>query len=60
MIKTWPKVQSEIRSHKRHQDLRAYQEVDVVCIAIPDRLQVPQAIDAIRAGKDTLAVIEKG
>src|SRR5208282_4659437 len=36
----------------KHADLLANPEVDVVCIATPDRLHVPQAIDAIRAGKD--------
>jgi predicted dehydrogenase len=40
--KTWAK----------HQELLADPAVDVVCIATPDRLHVPQAIDAIRAGKD--------
>lgn len=40
------------RIHKRHTDLLADKEVDVVCIATPDRLHVPQALDAIRAGKD--------
>ena len=33
-------------------NLLADPNVDVVCIATPDRLHVPQAIDAIRAGKD--------
>ncbi len=36
----------------KHQDLLADPKVDVVCIATPDRLHVPQALDAIRAGKD--------
>ena len=40
------------RIHKRHADLLADGEVDVVCIATPDRLHVPQAMDAIRVGKD--------
>jgi predicted dehydrogenase len=40
------------KSYMHHQDLLADREVDVVCIASPDRLHVPQAIDAIRAGKD--------
>lgn len=40
------------RIHKRHTDLLGDREVDVVCIATPDRLHVPQALDAIRAGKD--------
>ena len=38
--------------YQRHQDLLADKEVDVVCISTPDRLHVPQALDAIRAGKD--------
>ena len=36
----------------KHAELLANPGVDVVCIATPDRLHVPQAIDAIRAGKD--------
>lgn len=40
------------RIHKRHADLLADKAVDVVCIATPDRLHVPQAMDAIHAGKD--------
>jgi predicted dehydrogenase len=36
----------------KHQELLADPNVDVVCIATPDRLHVPQALDAIRAGKD--------
>jgi predicted dehydrogenase len=36
----------------KHQELLADPAVDVVCIATPDRLHVPQALDAIRAGKD--------
>ena len=36
----------------KHQELLAAKEVDVVCIATPDRLHVPQALDAVRAGKD--------
>jgi predicted dehydrogenase len=36
----------------RYQDLLADPNVDVVCIATPDRLHVPQALEAIRAGKD--------
>ena len=38
--------------HKHHQELLADPAVDVVCIATPDRLHVPQALDAIHAGKD--------
>ena len=40
------------KTFSRHHDLLADKNVDVVCIATPDRLHVPQAIDAIRAGKD--------
>jgi len=35
-----------------HHELLADPAVDVVLIATPDRLHVPQALDAIRAGKD--------
>jgi len=42
----------QAKPYRRHQDLLADPEVDVVCIATPDRLHVPQALDAIRAGKD--------
>lgn len=40
------------KAYRRHRDLLADPSVDVVCIATPDRLHVPQALDAIRAGKD--------
>jgi len=40
------------KTYRRHQELLADPEVNVVCIATPDRLHVPQALDAIRAGKD--------
>jgi predicted dehydrogenase len=36
----------------KHQELLADPAVDVVCIATPDRLHMPQAMDAIHAGKD--------
>ena len=36
----------------KHMELLANPAVDAVCIATPDRLHVPQAIDAVRAGKD--------
>ena len=36
----------------RHKELLADPAVDVVCIATPDRHHAPQAIDAVRAGKD--------
>lgn len=50
-----------MRAHAEHAKAKAYRDyrelladpsVDVVCIATPDRLHVPQALDAIRAGKD--------
>jgi len=40
------------KGYMKHAELLADPNVDVVCIATPDRLHVPQAIDAIRAGKD--------
>lgn len=40
------------KAYTRHPELLADPAVDVVCIATPDRLHVPQALDAIRAGKD--------
>ncbi len=40
------------KAYRKHAELLADPAVDVVCIATPDRLHVPQAIDAIRAGKD--------
>jgi predicted dehydrogenase len=40
------------KAYRKHFELLADSEVDVVCIATPDRLHVPQALDAIRAGKD--------
>ncbi len=38
--------------YRNYKDLLADPRVDVVCIATPDRLHAPQAIDAVRAGKD--------
>ncbi len=38
--------------YRNFNDLLADPRVDVVCIATPDRLHAPQAIAAIRAGKD--------
>jgi predicted dehydrogenase len=40
------------KPYRKHTELLADSNVDVVCIATPDRLHVPQAIDAVRAGKD--------
>lgn len=38
--------------YRNYKELLADPKVDVVCIATPDRHHAPQAIDAIRAGKD--------
>jgi predicted dehydrogenase len=38
--------------YRNYKELLADPRVDVVCIATPDRLHAPQAIEAIRAGKD--------
>ncbi len=38
--------------YRNYKELLADPRVDVVCIATPDRHHAPQAIDAIRAGKD--------
>jgi predicted dehydrogenase len=43
---------SGAKTYFKHRELLADPAVDVVCIATPDRLHVPQALDAIRAGKD--------
>lgn len=40
------------KTYPTYQDLLADKSIDVVCIASPDRLHVPQALAAIRAGKD--------
>jgi len=40
------------KKYRRYPDLVADPEVQVVCVATPDRLHVPQALAAIRAGKD--------
>lgn len=44
--------QTQAKPYRKHQELLADAAVDVVGIATPDRLHVPQAMDAIRAGKD--------
>ncbi|MFV2067999.1 MAG: Gfo/Idh/MocA family protein [Pirellulales bacterium] len=38
--------------YRNYQELLADPKVDAVCIATPDRHHAPQAIDAVRAGKD--------
>jgi predicted dehydrogenase len=43
---------TQAKTYASHHELLADPGVDVVCIATPDRLHVPQALDAIRAGKD--------
>jgi hypothetical protein len=43
---------SKSKTYLHYQELLADKEVDAVCIASPDRLHIPQALDAIRAGKD--------
>ena len=40
------------KMYKAHEELLQDPKVDVVCIASPDRHHAPQAIDAVRAGKD--------
>jgi predicted dehydrogenase len=43
---------AKAKTYKTHRELLADKDADIVCIATPDRLHVPQALDAIRAGKD--------
>ena len=38
--------------YRNYKDLLGDKNVDVVCIATPDRHHAPQAIEAVRAGKD--------
>lgn len=45
-------LQTGAKAYVKHQELLADPTVDIVCIATPDRLHVPQALDAIQAGKD--------
>ena len=42
------------KMYMEHEALLADKNVDVVCIATPDRHHAPQAIDALNAGKDVL------
>ncbi len=43
---------AKAKAYANYHELLADPAIDVVLIATPDRLHVPQAIDAIRAGKD--------
>jgi predicted dehydrogenase len=43
---------AKAKTYRNYRELLADSAIDVVCIASPDRLHVPQALDAIRAGKD--------
>jgi predicted dehydrogenase len=43
---------TEAKPYFKHAELLADPTVDVVCIATPDRLHVPIALEAIQAGKD--------
>jgi len=40
------------KAYMDHRELLADPKVDVVCIATPDHIHAPQAIDAVKAGKD--------
>jgi len=42
----------DVKPYRRHHELLADAAVDAVLIATPDRLHLPQALDAIAAGKD--------
>ena len=41
-----------VKKYDEHEALLADKNVDIVCIASPDRLHAPQTIDALKAGKD--------
>ncbi|MBN2475997.1 MAG: Gfo/Idh/MocA family oxidoreductase [Pirellulales bacterium] len=41
-----------VQTYRAHEELLEDPNVDVVCIATPDRHHAPQAIDAVKAGKD--------
>ncbi|MBN2562114.1 MAG: Gfo/Idh/MocA family oxidoreductase [Phycisphaerae bacterium] len=43
---------TKAKAYGKHHDVLADKDVDIVCIASPDRLHLPQGIDAVRAGKD--------
>ncbi|NUM54186.1 MAG: Gfo/Idh/MocA family oxidoreductase [Candidatus Hydrogenedentes bacterium] len=42
----------QLKQHWIHHELLANADVDVVCVATPDHVHAPQAVDAVRAGKD--------
>ncbi len=42
----------DVKQYSEHEKLLADPNVDVVCVATPDRLHAPLTIDALRAGKD--------
>ena len=46
------KLTGGARMYTEHEALLKDPDVDVVCIASPDRLHAPQTIDALNAGKD--------
>jgi predicted dehydrogenase len=43
-----------VRTYRNHRDLLADRAVDVVAVATPDRLHLPQSLEALRAGKDVM------
>ena len=45
-------AQTGAKIYRNYKELLADPAVDLVCIASPDRHHAPQAIDAVRAGKD--------
>lgn len=45
-------ARTQAKRYWHHAELLADSNVDAVCIATPDRLHVPQALDAIQANKD--------
>jgi predicted dehydrogenase len=42
----------KMKPYRKHSELLADKDVDIVLVATPDRTHLPVAIDAIRAGKD--------
>ena len=47
-------ARTKAKPYRDHRELVEDPAVDIVCIASPDRLHGPQAIDAVLAGKDVL------